>query len=70
MRPQAQVFLREKLWEQTLQGTIVADSKTGKGIPAQAGGDLEKPGNFQAHHAGNIAGEVLHLVGKFFIDAP
>jgi hypothetical protein len=41
-----------------------------EGNPAPAGTDLEKPGNFQARHAWNVAGEVLHLVGKFFIDAP
>jgi hypothetical protein len=52
---------------------FVSDSgegKEGKRKLVQAGTDLEKPGNFQARHAGNVAGEVLHLVGKLFIDAP
>jgi hypothetical protein len=49
---------------------LAIHTREGKTNLAQAGTDLEKAGNFQARHAGNVAGEVLHLVGKFFIDAP
>src|SRR5580704_18197469 len=34
------------------------------------GRELEESGNLEARHAGNPAGQVLHLVGEFFIDPP
>ena len=43
--------------------------QAGNESSAQARAGLEKPRNFQACHAGDVAGEILHLVGKFFIDA-
>src|SRR5580692_3657530 len=34
------------------------------------GRELEESGNLETRHAGNPAGQVLHLVGEFFVYAP
>src|SRR5216683_6740864 len=53
-----------------LLGRINTRDESEAVLAAKSGCQLKKSGDLYAGHSGNAAGEVFHLVGEFFIDAP
>lgn len=47
----------------------IAGGRSSQGVVGQLVWKLEEAGDFQAGDAGDVAGEIFHLVREFFVDA-